>query len=330
MLSLGLGLAVSIQTAVYLPGILGEQDCGVRQHLFITGRIQCQHRDNDGVFGIDDADGGIPVAVVLIDKAAVFLGDLILTHLIGQFEVVDGIGVEHAGDHVGEALLAPEVQGFEHPGDVAGRVVAVVGVVGAVIRLVHVGIGHGRLAPDLVARPVVQPAAHVVSPVVVGVGEDILLHRAQGHAQEVAFLVQFTRADLLGDQHHQRHLVDAAGIVPGVPIVEVLVPGLQVAVAEGDVLLLEIVLGDEGLHPAVQLLGVEDAVAPHLADLLGVFGSDLHRAVTLGHVRLIRVGGQGCRRKERKRQQQAQDRFSRSAQFHFHVASHPRGARTLL
>ena len=125
-------------------------------------------------------------------------------------------------------------------------------------------------------------------------------------------------------------LVHGGGIVPGVAVVKVLVPGLQVAVAEGDVLLLEIVLGDEGLHPAVQLLGVEDAVAPHLADLLGVFGSDLHRAVTLGHVRLIRVGGQGCRRKERKRQQQAQDRFSRSAQFHFHVASHPRGARTLL
>ena len=330
-LGLGLRLTVGVQPAIHLLGVVGKQDRRVGEHLLGVRRVQCQHRDDDGVLGVDDADSGVPVAVVVVHEAAVFLGDLIFPHLVGELEVVDGVGIEQAGDHIGEALLPAEVQGFQHPGDVAGGVVAVVHIVGAVIGLVQIGVAHGRLAPHLVPGSVVQIVAHFVRIVVVGVCQDVLLRLAYGYSlRQIPVLLQLPAADLLGDQHHQRHLVHAAGIVPGIAVVKVLVSGLQVAVAEGRVFLFELVLGDELLRQPVKLLRIQDAVTPHLADLPGIFGRDLHAGLALGDIRLVREGGQGRRRKERQRQQQAQGSFSHSAQFLFHLASHPRGARTLL
>ena len=84
--------------------------------------------------------------------------------------------------------------------------------------------------------------------VVVGVYEDILVHRVEGQPADLGVGSDLAASYALGQIHHQRYLVHAAGIEPGVGIEVPLVPRGGVAITDADTIRRHIFLGKKILH----------------------------------------------------------------------------------
>ena len=181
----------------------------------------------------------VPVAPAVVPVAAVFLGDVILAQ--GEVVVVLGLGVEQALDHVGKALRLGK-QGGHDLGHEAGGEIAVIPEVRDVVIVRQLGV-------LLVDIPAVRlrgghSAHHQMGVVVVGIGQDDFLGIAQLQALDLAVAGELALMFLLGQDHHQRHLVHAGAVIPLVGVIEPGVAGGGVDVADADVLGIDVVGGN--------------------------------------------------------------------------------------
>ena len=157
-----------------------------------------------------------------------------------------GLRLEQLFGHTREAvrILAERLQHLGHiaRGEVAVEQIPLVIAVKARILL-------GLLAPDLVpALPVDEELAHHVGIVVVGVDKDIFKDRVQIQTADLRVLADLALPDALGQEHHQRHLVHAAGIEPRVGVMEPFLAGGGIAVADAHAVGRDILLLKEILH----------------------------------------------------------------------------------
>ena len=257
MLGPGLLGAEGFQLCVEAQGVVLEENAEVRDHLLGAAHVLGHDRDDEGIRGIDDAGGVVPVGVFVVDVAAVLLRHVVYMHLVGQAEVMSLLGLEQIVQHLGEAV-GVVIEGLHDLGHIAGGEVAVEHV--ALVILVDARVLLGLLAPDLVpALAVDEEAAHGVGVVVVGMDKDIVVHGIEVQTADLRIFADLTVAQALGEDHHQRHLVHAAGVEPGIAVEEPLVAGGGVAEADAHPVLADALARKVIVHHFFDGGAVEDA-----------------------------------------------------------------------
>ena len=249
-----------LHLGVQLEAVVCQDLTDLGNDRLIPSHIAGHHRDHNGVGGVDNGGAVVELHAPAVLKAAVFLGDLILLSQ-GLPVIALRLGIQQALHHVGEALSLG-VQGGHDLGHVAVAEIAILQVVRVVIFFLQLGVFFGVLPPFVVAA---QILADGMGPVVVGIGEDVLLNVGHDAVIDLAVLAQLPIMYLLRQQHHQGHLVHAGRIEPFIAVKVPAVPGGGVIVAHADLLGVYALLIQDLLD-----LGGEDGA---VNDAVGVCGA---------------------------------------------------------
>ena len=220
-----------IYLGVQLEAVVCQNLADLGNDRLIPGHIAGHHRDHNGVGGVDNGGAVVELHAPAVLKAAVFLGDLVLLPQ-GLPVIALRLGIQQALHHVREALSLG-VEGGHDLGHVAVVEIAIVQVVRVVIFFLQLGIFFGVLPPFGVAA---QILADGMGPVVVGIGEDVLLNVGHDAVIDLAVLAQLPIIYLLRQQHHQGHLVHAGRVEPFIAVKIPAVPGGGVVITHADLL----------------------------------------------------------------------------------------------
>ena len=218
------------------------------------------HDDHDDGMGrINDGGNVIVVVADVLLIGPVFLGDGEAV-LQGEIQILLRLGLQHAVDHPGEALLPALIESLHHLGHEAGGVIAAVIKLAGEIVLRQVGEGNGLIAA-LAAAAAAQVACQHMAIVIVGVDQGTLLQILHRTALDGVLGGELAGHLPLAHQHAHGHLVEAGRVHEHVGVIIPAFAGGGAAEADGEILPVPIqsLTAAVLVHPFGEIVPVDEA-----------------------------------------------------------------------